>query len=97
MGKSDGAIWHGVAFPKDAKGLRSTTDFGKKVWASSAGAIEDNDASVDAIFKEKDWRHKYGSHLVSVSSPGRNSYASTTITGPTPKLPPTTDLVLLSP
>ena len=65
MGKSKASTnWHGVVFPKDDKGERTTTKFGKKVWSAAAAAIENNEAAVEAINNEKDWRHKYGSHVV---------------------------------
>eukprot|EP00959_Pyramimonas_sp_CCMP1952_P132437 2769233-Pyramimonas_sp.AAC.1 len=69
MGKTKGsATWSGVVFPKDDKGERTTTKLGKKVWAAAAAAIEDNQAAVDAINNEKDWRHKYGNHVGTVIS-----------------------------
>uniref|UniRef100_A0A7S0MV08 Uncharacterized protein n=1 Tax=Pyramimonas obovata TaxID=1411642 RepID=A0A7S0MV08_9CHLO len=68
MGKPKGsATWHGVVFPKDDKGERTTTKLGKKVWAAAAAAIEDNQAAIDAINKEKDWRHKYGTHVMDLA------------------------------
>ncbi|KAK3237614.1 hypothetical protein CYMTET_52325 [Cymbomonas tetramitiformis] len=55
----------GVQFPTDAKGQRSTTSAGKKIWAAAASPVDQKAA--DALTAEKDWRHKYGKHVMALA------------------------------
>lgn len=55
----------GVQFPTDAKGQRSTTSAGKKIWAAAASLVDQKAA--DALTAEKDWRYKYGKHVMALA------------------------------
>jgi len=59
----------GVAFPRDAKGKRTTTRAGKEVWAAAALALEslEGRALAQDILLEKDWRHRYPKHLTALA------------------------------
>eukprot|EP00929_Paragymnodinium_shiwhaense_P009290 TRINITY_DN11340_c0_g1_i1.p1 TRINITY_DN11340_c0_g1~~TRINITY_DN11340_c0_g1_i1.p1 ORF type:complete len:490 (-),score=114.72 TRINITY_DN11340_c0_g1_i1:163-1632(-) len=52
----------GIAFPKTEKGDRSTTTFNKAVYSAIAQKLAD-DALVQQINGEKDWRHQYHVHI----------------------------------
>lgn len=52
----------GILLPKNAKGERSTTSFGKAVFCEMAKSLGDTDLA-DSIASETDWRHKYDNLL----------------------------------
>lgn len=49
----------GIQFPKNEKGERSTTSFQKAVFTKVAGILPGEDALVQSIASERDWRHRY--------------------------------------
>lgn len=55
---------------------RSTTVVGKRIWTAAASAFGDDAAAtavVEAIASERDWRHKYTSHVAQVVALGMRS------------------------
>ena len=61
----------GIQFPKNSKGVRSTTDAGKAVWAAAVRGV--SEPSADALLAEKDWRYGYIPHVVGVSDAAMGS------------------------